>query len=217
MSITALKKIARSAIGMALSTLEQQYIATASKAALQKLLLLPQVESAECLAAFASMEKEVQTDQLILTLLGMGKRVLLPRVLGRRKMAFLAVAPQLSEAHSHAIPATACSRSSKEPEKANIGQLIESSSSDLASMLGLQTSKWGIREPVFQCAAAPPADASAACQARQAAKQPVDVIIVPCVSFGTQGSRLGHGGGFYGTFMSSSIAQLHGYMRCPMV
>ncbi len=182
---TALKKLKssmRASVGAKLSSLGNSHIAEASAAACKNLLQVPQVQTATRCTAFASMEKEVQTDDAVISLLLSGKTVLLPRVVGRRKMAFLPIACErgVQASHQGSTPAATTPDSLQH------------------SLVGLETSKWGIREPPLPEGASSDSDLVQNCVARHAAPLPVGVVIVPCVAFGEDGSRLGHGGGFYG-------------------
>ena len=170
-SVAAAKRAMRASIEGVLAGLTSEHISTSSQKAVKLLLALPEVQAATRLTAFACMPAEVQTDALIGALTEAGKTVLLPRVIGRRKLVFR-----------------------------------ELQGSADAAMADLQTSKWGIREPVLPSDAPP---GLGACQVRST-DQPVHVIIVPCVAFGEDCRRLGHGGGFYGVCLAA-----HRLLRRP--
>ena len=60
--------------------------ASRSAAITEKLLSLEAVQKARTVFAYAAMEDEVQTEPLIASLLDRGKRVAIPRVIGKRAM-----------------------------------------------------------------------------------------------------------------------------------
>ena len=57
---------------------------------------------------------------------------------------------------------------------------------------GLVDGPWGLREPAPDARACDPRD--------------LDVVLVPGLAFGRDGSRLGYGGGFYDTFLAETPA-----------
>ena len=207
-SIPTLKKLVRASMAKTLQGLATAHIEDASRAALKKLLSLPQVQKAQHVAAFASMEKEVQTNSMVFTLLSRGKHVLLPRVLGRRSMAFREVSLAHTADDSSAVASgssaqMAASPASSAPQLSDDTEGNNISAAKLAELLGLETSKWGIREPVLPAPSGTSVDVDTVCEARGVATAPLDVVLVPCVAFGREGARLGHGGGFYGALQRS--------------
>ena len=194
--LVAAKQALRSSMDHTLSSFTPSQLASQSALLLARLTAHPTWIRARAIALFVSMPKgELQTMDIIRRALEQGKRVFVPRIEAAKKQtATVAASAGVSDSVAPPpVPALA-------PSGGRMRLLEISSFAELESFV---PNRWGIREPpltVGDAAAAVPRNEAHDCEE-------LELVVCPGVAFDPQRRRLGHGKGYYDTYLAS--LQLH--------
>lgn len=195
--LLAAKQELRSSMDQTLRAFTPDQLSSKSSALLDRLLAHPTWIRARAVALFVSMPTgELQTTHIIRHAMEQGKRVFVPRIeAAKKKGAAAATAPSTASPSdsvaSPPLPALA-------PSGGRM-RLLELSS--FAELESFAPNRWGIREPPLTVGAA----AVLRNEAHDCAE--LDLVVCPGVAFDEQRRRLGHGKGYYDTYLAS--LQLH--------
>ncbi|EJD51382.1 nagb/rpia/CoA transferase-like protein [Auricularia subglabra TFB-10046 SS5] len=189
-TLQAQKRVLRSQMGKLLRAIPPAALDAQSSQVAKRILDSNAVQRAQSIAVFLSMPTaELRTDAIARGLLARGKTLYVPRVVPASEIG-LSSAPATHSAKSHDHDG----RRSPDAAPTNSMQMLRVR--DEADLDSIQPQgKWGLREP--------------APEGREAAGPgTLDLILVPGVAFdrSARPKRLGHGKGYYDTFLSSLAA-----------
>jgi 5-formyltetrahydrofolate cyclo-ligase len=178
------KSALRKQVATVLKSLSADTIADQSARVADALKTVPEFVASKAVFTFLSMPDEVQTWATVSGLFVDGKRVFVPRVVGKRAMAVLEVesAARLSSLteNSWGIP---------EPPAPLIEPFHEGETAEALT-------KATADDPELDWSRVA-GDASHVA-AKHGAKGVIDVVLMPGLAFDRQGRRCGHGRGYYG-------------------
>lgn len=166
-----IKQTIRKDIRQRLLAIDNPSIQKLSNDVAVKLLALDEFKEARAVSTYLSMEKEVQTTNIISPLFATGKRVFIPKVLGKGRDDMVMF------------------------ELMNEEQLNS-----------FDKNNWGIPEPSLQ-------DLEGTVDGTNLGV--IDIVICPGVAFDAQCRRLGHGKGYYDTFIERLEMVYKGMEACP--
>jgi 5-formyltetrahydrofolate cyclo-ligase len=194
-ALVASKAALRSVLKVALREKPHAAVAEESRAIVKAVLELPEFVEARSVFLFLAMPQETQTWELLGECKARGKAVFVPRTVGRNAMAVLQVEEddRVEEFEKNAwgipeppLPPQLRDLTAGDTDRSDFPW--ESVEREARSLSGVEGGGRG--EEVTPRAAG-------------RGVVPIDVVIVPGVAFDDCGRRLGHGRGYYDTFLQS--------------
>lgn len=177
--VSAAKKALRTRIKHVLTSLDADAVATQSQTAQETLLSLSQYEQAKSLSVYLSMPTgEASTDLIVRDALEAGKAVFVP--------------------HMYKVQAAGTAKPLKYMDMLRLNSLED--------YLSLQRDSWGI-PTLHQSSIASRVNAMGGHGTNAAPHEgKLDMVVMPAVAFDHQMQRLGHGAGYYDSFLSRYTA-----------
>ncbi|GAB0489120.1 hypothetical protein MMPV_000336 [Pyropia vietnamensis] len=208
-ALRLLKAALRKRVTAALRAVPPSVLAAESAAVTEALLAHPAYAAASSLAVYASMPAvELDTGPLVAAATAAGKRVVFPRVLpaatvGARGTPVGGGSGSGSDGGGDGVDvASALPR----PDNA---MAFFPCTGGLAELNTWEVDRWGIRQPPIQ---GDPAGVRGS---------ELDLVVVPGVAFDAAGRRLGHGKGYYDTWLAGVAADVRrdpdGKRRMPVL
>nr|POE88008.1 putative 5-formyltetrahydrofolate cyclo-ligase [Quercus suber] len=183
---TVAKKALRKEIKSSLAELSEDEVARQSLTAQDTILALPQYKEASRISVYLSMPAgEARTDRIVINALDVGKRVFVPFICSTLTLA----SPE------------------SQPKKMKIMNMLELHS--VAEFRGLERDPWGIpylpQENIAQRENAAGGRGLSPSTVSQENVGGLELVVVPGVAFDHEMNRIGHGAGFYDTFLTQFI------------
>jgi len=189
--VIAAKKSMRASIGQTLTALPAAQVAADSASLLARLIANPAYVRSAALCLYVSMPSgELQTLELLRHAFAAGKKVFVPRIdpLPKKSAASVASAPAASSV-TVAAPAA--------PGPVSPGRMRMLELHSMAELQSFVPNRWGIREPPLFLADGVTARLDAVDCAE------LDLVVCPGVAFDSQRRRLGHGKGYYDSWLAA--------------
>jgi 5-formyltetrahydrofolate cyclo-ligase len=207
-TLLAAKHSLRQSMTRTLNALSPEAVAAQSAALLARVVAHPVYRAASAVALFVSMPSgEVQTEDIIRHALEAGKKVFVPRIEPPPKRKPAAVAPSTSVAAAAADvahPSSSSIEAAPMPALAPGGgrmKLLQIHS--MEELMSFVPNRWGIREPPLTLSS-PSAGSSSSSPRLEGHDCPeLTLLLCPGVAFDRSCRRLGHGKGYYDTYMAS--------------
>jgi 5-formyltetrahydrofolate cyclo-ligase len=207
-TLLAAKHSLRQSMTRTLNALSPEAVAAQSAALLVRVVAHPVYRAASAVALFVSMPSgEVQTEDIIRHALEAGKKVFVPRIEPPPKRKPGAVAPA---AASNSVAAAAAADEAHSIEAAPMPALAPGGGRmkllqihSMEELMSFVPNRWGIREPPLTLSS-PSAGSSSSSPRLEGHDCPeLTLLLCPGVAFDRSCRRLGHGKGYYDTYMAS--------------
>ncbi|KAK5138200.1 hypothetical protein LTR08_004895 [Meristemomyces frigidus] len=197
----AAKNALRTSIKPTLATLSAPALAHQSRTAQALIAALPQYRAAQRISIYLSMPtREAQTDALLRQAFADGKDVFVPYI------------------HAPAAPATSSEAGTEKARKGKGKVMAMLRLHSIAELSALDRDAWGIptlpapslHQRDNALGGSGPAPLTHDVESESTSARGLDLIVVPGVAFDPSGARVGHGAGFYDSFLTRCCADGEG-------